>query len=126
MVNLVAHRCPDHFPQHFEYFHFDLSDSPDAQILPQTTQILELLRLQLSLQKRTFVHCAKGISRAPTIAIAFLIRFHGLSFDDAFDFVRAKVSHAEPNAGFLMQLASLVPSPTPLNSEFAPTLASGL
>lgn len=107
IVNLVPLKCPNYFPEHFDYFSFEISDRPSAEILAKTADILEVIHQQTVSQKRTYVHCAKGISRAPTIAIAYLMRAKNISFDDAFDLVRAKVPHAEPNAGFLMQLESI-------------------
>lgn len=107
VVNLVSAKCPDFFPAQFAYYNYEISDRPSAEILAKANEILDVLHAQVSGQKRMYVHCMKGISRAPTIAIAYLMRFHGLTFDGAFDLVREKVKHAEPNAGFLMQLASL-------------------
>lgn len=107
VVNLVPLKCPNYFPEHFHYYSFEISDRPSAEILAKAADILDVIHQQTVSQKRTYVHCAKGISRAPTIAIAYLMRTKNMSFDAAFDIVRAKVPHAEPNAGFLMQLESI-------------------
>ena len=48
------------------------------------------------------IHCFKGISRAPTMIIAYLIIYNNMSLDQAFDFVRNKSNVIDPNAGFLM------------------------
>lgn len=111
VVNLVSTRCPDYFPHLLTYYNYEISDRPSAEILAKAAEILDVLHSQIADQKRIYVHCMKGISRAPTIAIAYLMRFNGLGFDQAFDLVRGKVKHAEPNAGFLMQLASLAGEP---------------
>ncbi len=57
----------------------------------------------------------KGISRAPTVAIAYLIKFEAMGFDHAFDHVKRKSDKIDPNIGFLIQLQDLKPravSPT--------------
>ena len=104
IVNLVSSKSPNSFPLDFQYLNYDINDNANSQILLKTIQILESVGQELLAQKRVLVHCYKGISRAPTIAIAYLMKFYGMTFDDAFDCVKAKVPHAEPNAGFLIQL----------------------
>lgn len=53
------------------------------------------------------IHCHMGISRAPTMIIAYLIRFKKIGFEKAFDFLKSKSDVIDPNAGFLMQLHEL-------------------
>lgn len=105
----MSGKCPNFFPEYFTYFNYEISDRPSAEILARAAEILDAIRAQITHQKRIYVHCSKGISRAPTIAMAYLMRFNHLSFESAFDCVREKIKHADPNAGFLMQLASLTP-----------------
>jgi protein-tyrosine phosphatase len=52
------------------------------------------------------VHCAQGISRSVTIAIAYLMKVEGMSLREAHDFVRAKRPVSKPNVGFLKQLSA--------------------
>ena len=107
MINLVSSKCTNYFPKEIEYFNYEINDNASSQILYQTLEILEVITEYVLKGEHVLVHCYKGISRAPTIAIAYLIRQKSMNFDDAFDFVRTKVPKTEPNAGFLIQLTNL-------------------
>jgi len=47
-----------------------------------------------------FVHCGAGISRAPTVAAAYVMLELGLTAADAMKLVRARRTCARPNVGF--------------------------
>lgn len=68
----------------------------------KTNQFLQKIE---RLGERVFVHCSAGISRSPTIVIAYLLfskRFTILK--DAFMFVKEKRNIISPNLGFMRQL----------------------
>ena len=52
-----------------------------------------------------FVHCASGVSRAPTMVISYLVRSKRISLGDAFNYVVACRPSVYPNDGFMFQLA---------------------
>ena len=91
----------------FIYESFNIPDRPSENILPTLKEVNEKMKFYLSQGKWVVVHCYKGISRAPTMIISYLMLFKGLSFDQAFDTVRLKAPWIDPNAGFLIQLQSL-------------------
>jgi protein-tyrosine phosphatase len=43
----------------------------------------------------------QGISRSAAVVIAYLIREHGMSYDQALAFVKAKRACIKPNSGFV-------------------------
>ncbi len=47
---------------------------------------------------------AGGFSRSPAVLIGYLIRFRGLTFDEALEAVRLQRGCANPNEGFVKQL----------------------
>lgn len=53
------------------------------------------------------VQCFAGISRSPTIVIAYLIQEFKMSYDDAYDLVLKSRPIARPNSGFVEQLKQL-------------------
>ncbi len=58
-----------------------------SQVLPQTLKDLEKLIRE---GHRVYLHCNAGCNRAPTVAIAFLHAFRGMSLEEARDFVKAR------------------------------------
>ena len=52
------------------------------------------------------VHCYAGISRSATIVIMYIMRFHRMTFNQAFAYVKEKRNCVDPNQGFLEQLKS--------------------
>ena len=53
---------------------------------------------------KIMVYCRAGQSRSATLCIAYFMKYHGLSFEDAFQFVRSKRPIIHPNIGFIRQL----------------------
>lgn len=58
---------------------------------------MEFLFEQYSQGKNVLIHCAAGISRSVTIAIAFLCYAKIMGFDDAFNYVRQRRQIANPH-----------------------------
>lgn len=50
------------------------------------------------------IHCWAGISRSPTIAIAYIMKNKSMSYDEAFNYVLQRRSIICPNFGFQAQL----------------------
>ena len=64
---------------------------------------------------RVLVHCRAGVSRSATLVIAYLMKRHGMSLDDALAHVRAKRPRIAPNEGFIQQLRAFEASLAPCN-----------
>jgi hypothetical protein len=54
--------------------------------------------------KRVLVHCQAGVSRSPTICIAYLMKYHGLFLEGAYMCVKGARRIICPNMAFMKQL----------------------
>lgn len=54
--------------------------------------IAELEKEMAPRWSKVYLHCSAGINRGPTLAAAYLIKNHGLSANEAYDYVVAKRS----------------------------------
>lgn len=52
------------------------------------------------------VHCFAGKSRSTSVVLAWLLQDQGMRLQDALALVQARRAGAQPNSGFLAQLAS--------------------
>ncbi|XP_026271980.1 dual specificity protein phosphatase 19 [Frankliniella occidentalis] len=82
----------------------DLPHEPIDNMLKKTLPLIEDV---ISKGGCVLVHCNAGVSRAPTVVIAFLMSYKGLTFNEASEYVKKKRPASKPNAGFLQQLLSL-------------------
>ena len=84
---------------------FKYDDSPD-QLLPLDEAADAIF---WATQKGpVYVHCHAGISRSPSLVIAYIMKYHqppcGRSMAAALEFVRSKRGCVDPNPGFVIQL----------------------
>ena len=50
------------------------------------------------------VYCRAGMSRSASLCIAYFMRHHNMTMDEAFQFVKEKRPIIHPNPGFVRQL----------------------
>jgi protein-tyrosine phosphatase len=63
-----------HFPNQFEYLHLQVKDSLKEDISLHFTKVCDFIEEGVLNDEGVFVHCAYGISRSPTLVIAFLMK----------------------------------------------------
>jgi protein-tyrosine phosphatase len=56
---------------------------------------------------KVLIHCQRGVSRSPTVVVAFLMYDQGLSLQQALQQAKERRSIVKPNKGFLRQLEEL-------------------
>ena len=107
VVNLTAHKCPNLNPDLVSYSSFKFSDHANFNLVDKLDRVMEIIRNKVQMQENVLVHCQMGISRAPSVVIAYLIKFQGMDYNSALSLVQQKNPDAYPNLGFLMQLQTL-------------------
>ena len=107
VVNLTSQHCPNSNFSQIQYSSFALADNPEFDLTPHLDVILKLILAKIREGKRVLVHCRMGISRAPSVIMAFLIKFVGMSYENAMDHLLNINSRISPNLGYLIQLEGL-------------------
>ncbi|TRY79925.1 hypothetical protein TCAL_07067, partial [Tigriopus californicus] len=100
----VGSGIPNSFPVDFHYFNEEILDVPEFDIqkaLARTFNIIDQVR---RLEGRLFVHCNAGISRAPSVVIAYIMQYQNMPFSQALVMVQQRRSAVKPNEGFTRQL----------------------
>lgn len=101
----VPRRLPDWVRGHYHATVDDreaAADAMRAHFAPATA----FITAARALGGKVFVHCGAGVSRAPTMAAAWLMRDLGVSAADAVSIVRASRPQARPNGGFMQALVA--------------------
>lgn len=99
----LAYGQPNHFPNHFIYKKINIRDDPEENIKLYFDECFHFIEEGLH-SGCILVHCNAGISRAATIIIGYLIKFHKMKFQEAFQFVKKVRPSIRPNNGFIKQL----------------------
>ena len=107
ILNLTAHKCENLHPSLIKYYSYSIADNSHFNLDANILEALNLIKEATDKNIKVLVHCQMGISRAPTIVIAFLIKYKFMSFEDALNLVKNKSPSADPNLGFLIQLRNL-------------------
>ncbi|KAL6253502.1 hypothetical protein P5V15_011487 [Pogonomyrmex californicus] len=87
------------------YYTCDLLDLPESNIIPSAKKCIDIIHANH--KENILVHCNAGVSRSPTIVIAYLMIIMKLSYDEAYDKVKRARSCIRPNDGFVKQLRSI-------------------
>ena len=105
VLNLAGtQNCPPLHPRHLVYQSLHIPDNPKVDILFFLYLAFEFITAALGAGGCVLVHCSQGISRAPTVACAYLMWSAGLSQRQALAHVLSAHPRADPNLGFLSQL----------------------
>ncbi|KAI9164424.1 hypothetical protein H9P43_008275 [Blastocladiella emersonii ATCC 22665] len=86
----------------------DSADEKIELVLKEATAFIDEAREQ---NLTVYVHCKAGKSRSATVVMAYLMIYHGFSFDQAWSHVRTQRPAVAPNIGFFSVLKELGQKP---------------
>ncbi|XP_038592375.1 dual specificity phosphatase 29-like [Micropterus salmoides] len=89
-----------------QYHGVEAPDCKDFDLSLFFTETADFIHSALSQKGKVLVHCARGISRSATLALAFLMIKERLTLVEAVEVVRRR-RNILPNVGFLNQLCHL-------------------
>ena len=92
------------YPNDFVYLNIPTRDIKDEDISFYLDECCNFIKGVLSNDGKVLIHCSYGISRSPSIVIAYLIKEYKYSYDEAYKKVKDKRAIMNPNEGFKKQL----------------------
>lgn len=101
--------CTNVFPNYFqnngiEYCNVAVNDESGSNLLLYMEGASQFIERHVAIGGSILVHCQMGISRSSSIVIAYLIRYHQSTLDEAYEYVSRRRPMICPNPGFWHQL----------------------
>lgn len=83
-----------------------MEDSSNQVLAEHTDAAFRFIEeaLAANADARVLVHCAQGVSRSTSVVVDWLMRKHGLSYDEALQLCKKTRPIAQPNTAFERQL----------------------
>ena len=106
VLNCALEVHDKNLPKHIKYCHIKLVDTPQTDIIPFLEKAVDFIELARKNKKKILIHCKLGISRSPSILIAYLVKYMNFTTMKALDFIKSKRKQIQPNPGFLVQLSA--------------------
>ncbi|KDE03834.1 hypothetical protein MVLG_05718 [Microbotryum lychnidis-dioicae p1A1 Lamole] len=97
------------FPERFVYLILEVRDADDQNLIKIFPQTQAFIDGAIEMGGAVLVHCGDGISRSPAIATAYVMVKHGLTHEDAFQFVQSRRFCVAPRLGFQHQIEAYAP-----------------
>jgi predicted protein tyrosine phosphatase len=91
------------FKNEFKFMKLQVDDTEDENILFNFESVFNYIEDGRE-KGGVLIHCYGGISRSPTITIAYLMKKNNLSFEESYKFLLNLKPDINPNEGFLAKL----------------------
>jgi protein-tyrosine phosphatase len=103
----VAAALPNAYQSDYQYLNVEMYDEEDEELMKHYPICEKFIDDSLTQGGKVLIHCRAGKSRSVSIAVAYLMHKKHLPWRKALDFIRTTRSYADPNKGFIRQLAML-------------------
>ncbi|XP_034295960.1 dual specificity protein phosphatase 5 [Pantherophis guttatus] len=100
----VSRKSSEPFTNQFCYKWIPVEDSHTADISSHFQEAIEFIDCTRRAGGKILVHCEAGISRSPTICMAYLMKTRKFRLEEAFDYIKQRRSLISPNFSFMGQL----------------------
>eukprot|EP01083_Nonionella_stella_P075390 204950_1 len=105
ITHIVCLAGKDVFQNDFIYYMCHFKDKGDSDILQLLPSVFEFMDHAIAKEKgKVYTHCMAGMSRSPSIVMAYLMCKFRLTLKEAYIYVMSKRSCIRPNYVFLQQL----------------------
>ncbi|KAM3873894.1 protein phosphatase Slingshot homolog 1 [Diretmus argenteus] len=101
----VTREIDNFFPGTFSYHNIRVYDEEATDLLAHWNDTYNFIVKAKKNHSKCLVHCKMGVSRSASTVIAYAMKEYGWSLEKAYNSVKQKRSIAQPNPGFMRQLA---------------------
>lgn len=103
----VTTEMPNKFPEYFVYLKIPIKDEFEENLAQHFDKILGWIKNIEEKKGKLYIHCTAGASRAPAVAMAFLVSERKIPLADAFNYIQSRRPLVNVGKNFLYQLAEL-------------------
>lgn len=89
------------------WYRLVMDDDPNENINKYFHQVHKIISAAVKENNNVLVHCSAGMSRSPTLVIAYLMIENRWTYDEAIAAVKKRRSIIAPNKGFIKQLRDI-------------------
>jgi len=100
----VTKDCPNQFEDSIQYLQIPVDDHWSQDLIQYLDQAIAFIDESRRKNVAVLVHCMAGISRSPSITIAYVMRDQKMTLNDAYNFVKSKRPAISPHLDFLGEL----------------------
>ncbi|RXG68820.1 Protein phosphatase Slingshot [Armadillidium vulgare] len=100
----VTKEIDNFFPGMFDYLNIRVYDDEKTELLRHWDDTYKYINQVKDKGSKVLVHCKMGISRSASVVIAYAMKAHNLSLEDAIKLVKNKRTCIKPNQAFTSQL----------------------
>lgn len=86
------------------HLYVELLDLPESNLISNLDQCFTFIDSAVQTGGCVFIHCNAGVSRSASVVIAYLMKKQGMSYQEAFLYLKERRTSIYPNPGFAQQL----------------------
>ncbi|KAI9279193.1 protein-tyrosine phosphatase-like protein [Sporodiniella umbellata] len=100
----LGHFDPIEPPEAFNHKIIRITDNPETHIIQYFPEAIEFITKAVAKKEAVLVHCLAGVSRSPTMVVAYLMSKERKRYKEVLAQVKGVRPFVNPNPGFLEQL----------------------
>jgi len=100
----VACNVENYYLDLYNYIKYEWDDALKFNISKEIDEIVETMHKLVVQKKNVLIHCALGISRSPSVIIAYMIKYGGYTCQNALERLKQIRHYIQPNINFIQQL----------------------
>ncbi|OMJ77168.1 hypothetical protein SteCoe_23312 [Stentor coeruleus] len=107
IVQILSHNIAVVIHKKIRYLKINIDDLPNVSIIRVVYEAVRFINRELTNGGAVLIHCAAGVSRSASVAVAYFMAKYNLSYAAALEKVKKGRGCVRPNEGFERQLKEM-------------------